>query len=63
MIGAGDGLPPLAEASRAVAVSQGGELLGALSLKKPRNEPLTSTEDELLRHLASRPASSCATPR
>jgi signal transduction histidine kinase len=31
----------------------GGELLGALSLQKPKNEPLTSTEDELLRHLAS----------
>jgi Histidine kinase len=40
-------------ASRAVAVSHGGELLGALSLQKPRNEPLTSTEDELLQDLAS----------
>ena len=53
MIGTDDDLPPLTEASRAVAVSHGGELLGALSLNKPRNEPLTSTEDELLRHLAS----------
>ena len=52
-IGAGDGLPPFEGASRAVAVTHGGELLGALSLQKPRNEPLTSTEDELLRHLAS----------
>ena len=40
-------------ASRAVAVSHGGELLGALSLHRPPNEPLTSTEDELMRHLAS----------
>jgi len=53
MIGTDDALPPLTEASCAVAVSHGGELLGALSLHKPPNEPLTSTEDELLRHLAS----------
>jgi len=52
-IGTGDSLPAFAGASRAVAVSQGGELLGALSLHKPPNEPLTSTEDDLLRHLAS----------
>ncbi len=36
-----------------MAVTQGGELLGALSLHKPPNEALTSTEDELIRHLAS----------
>ena len=52
-IGTGDSLPPFERASRAVAVTHGGELLGALSLQKPPNEPLTSTEDELLRHLAS----------
>jgi signal transduction histidine kinase len=52
-LGADGGLPPFEEASRAVAVKHGGELLGALSLQKPRNEPLTSTEDDLLRHLAS----------
>jgi signal transduction histidine kinase len=52
-IGTDDGLPPFERASRAVAVTHGGELLGALSLLKPPNEPLTSTEDELLRHLAS----------
>src|SRR5262249_23650415 len=51
--GADGGLPPFEETSHAVAVTHGGELLGALSLQKPRNEPLTSTEDELLRHLAS----------
>jgi signal transduction histidine kinase len=47
------GLPSFDGASHAVDVRHGGELLGALSLQKPRNEPLTSTEDELLRHLAS----------
>jgi signal transduction histidine kinase len=52
-LGAGGGLPAFEGESRAAAVQQGGELLGALSLQKPRNEPLTSTEDELLRHLAS----------
>ena len=52
-IGTDDSLPPFERASRAVAVTHGGELLGALSLLKPPNEPLTSTEDELLRHLAS----------
>ncbi|HXZ74872.1 MAG TPA: histidine kinase, partial [Streptosporangiaceae bacterium] len=46
-------LPAFGWASRAAAVKHGGELLGALSLQKPRNEPLTATEDELLRHLAS----------
>ena len=52
-IGTGDSLPAIRGASRAVAVSHGGELLGALSLHKPPNEALTSTEDELMRHLAS----------
>ena len=52
-LGPGGSLPAFAGTSRAVAVQHGGELLGALSLQKPKNEPLTSTEDELLRHLAS----------
>ena len=46
-------LPPFESASRAVAVRHSGELLGALSLHKPRNEPLTGAEDKLLQHLAS----------
>ena len=50
---ASDGLPAFEQASRGVAVTHGGELLGALSLRKPASEPLTSTEDELMRHLAS----------
>ena len=52
-LGPGGGLPAFGGASRAAAVTHGGELLGALSLQKPRSEPLTGTEDELLRHLAS----------
>ena len=52
-LGPDGGLPAFEGASHAAAVKHGGELLGALSLQKPRNEPLTSTEDELLRHLAS----------
>jgi signal transduction histidine kinase len=52
-LGPDGGIPAFEGASRAVAVQHGGELLGALSLQKPRSEPLTSTEDELLRHLAS----------
>jgi len=52
-IGADDGLPPFEGVTRAAAVKHGGELLGALSLQKPKNEPLTSTEDELIVHLAS----------
>jgi signal transduction histidine kinase len=47
------GLPPLDAASRALPVRHGDELLGALSLRKPANEPLTTTEDQLLQHLAS----------
>ena len=46
-------LPAFAAASRAVAVRHGNELLGALALQKPRNEPLTIAEDKLLQHLAS----------
>ena len=52
-LGPDGGLPAFGGASRAVAVQHGGELLGALSLQKPRNEALTGTEDELLQDLAS----------
>jgi signal transduction histidine kinase len=50
----GGRLPAFGAASRAVAVRHGDELLGALTLHKPRNEPLTLAEDKLLQHLASR---------
>jgi signal transduction histidine kinase len=51
---AGDaGLPAFELATRAVAVRHGDELLGALAIQKPRNEPVTAAEDKLLTHLAS----------
>ncbi len=51
---AGDAeLPTFELATRAVAVRHGDELLGALTLQKPRNEPVTAAEDKLLTHLAS----------
>ena len=51
---AGDAeLPALELATRAVAVRHGDELLGALAIQKPRNEPVTAAEDKLLAHLAS----------
>ena len=49
----GAGLPALDPAARVVPVRHGDDLLGAISLSKPREEPLTSAEDGLLRHLAS----------
>ncbi|HEX5303769.1 MAG TPA: GAF domain-containing sensor histidine kinase [Streptosporangiaceae bacterium] len=51
-----DELPPFDGATRAVPVRHGGDLLGAISLAKPPNEPLTSPEDSLLRHVASQAA-------
>jgi signal transduction histidine kinase len=47
------GLPVLDPGARVVPVRHGDDLLGAISLSKPREEPLTSTEDSLLQHLAS----------
>jgi signal transduction histidine kinase len=49
----GDALPSFDDATRAVAVRHGDDLFGALTLEKPRNEPLTPTEDKLLQDLAS----------
>ena len=46
-------LPAFDAAERAVAVRHGDELLGAITLQKPRNEPVSATEDKLLEHLAS----------
>jgi signal transduction histidine kinase len=46
-------LPVFELATRAVAVRHGDELLGALAIQKPRNEPVTAAEDKLLAHLAS----------
>ena len=47
------GLPVLGPGARVVPVRHGEDLLGAISLTKPREEALTSTEDSLLQHLAS----------
>lgn len=49
----GEELPEIEGVTRAVAVRHGDELLGALALEKPRNEPLSPTEDKLLQDLAS----------
>jgi signal transduction histidine kinase len=46
-------LPPLPAADRAVAVRHRGELLGALTLTKPPNEPLAPTEERLLEDLGA----------
>jgi len=48
----GDRLPEFG-ATRAIAVRHTDELLGALTLEKPRNEPVSAAEDKLLAHLAS----------
>jgi signal transduction histidine kinase len=45
-------LPTIPEVSRAVEVSQGGELLGAITVSKPPSDPLTPTEERLLTDLA-----------
>jgi signal transduction histidine kinase len=50
------GLPvlgPEGPGTRVVPVRHGDDLLGAISLTKPREEALTSAEDGLLQHLAS----------
>jgi signal transduction histidine kinase len=47
------GALPALDATRAIAVRYRDELLGALTLHKPRNEPVSDAEDRLLEHLAS----------
>jgi signal transduction histidine kinase len=46
-------LPPMQDASLSVPVRHRGELLGALAVTKPANEPLTPAERELVTDLAS----------
>jgi signal transduction histidine kinase len=48
-------LPELG-ATRAIAVRHADELLGAITIEKPRNEPVSAAEDKLLAHLASQAA-------
>jgi signal transduction histidine kinase len=52
-LGPDGALPVFQGVTRSVAVRHDDELLGALALEKPRNEPLTPTEDKLLQDLAS----------
>jgi signal transduction histidine kinase len=47
---------PVLSSTRAIAVRHTGELLGAITLDKPRNEPVSAVEDKLLEHLASQAA-------
>jgi signal transduction histidine kinase len=49
------GLPAFG-ATRAVGVRHGGDLLGAITIAKPRQEPVSAAEDKLLAHLASQAA-------
>jgi signal transduction histidine kinase len=53
---ADDGELPVLDSTRAIAVRHTGELLGAITLDKPRNEPVSAVEDKLLEHLASQAA-------
>jgi signal transduction histidine kinase len=46
-------LPAFDAATRAVAVRHGDELLGAITVQKPKNEAVSAAEDRLLEHLAS----------
>jgi signal transduction histidine kinase len=46
-------LPPFPGSDRAIPVRHRSELLGALTLTKPANEPVTPAEDKLLSDLAS----------
>jgi signal transduction histidine kinase len=46
-------VPPLANTSRAVAVRDRGDLLGALAVRKPESDPLTPAESRLLDDLAA----------
>jgi hypothetical protein len=48
-----DGRLPVLDATRAIAVRHTDELLGAITLRKPSNEPVSAAEDKLLEHLAS----------
>jgi Histidine kinase len=52
-LGPHETIPAFDGVTRAIAVRHDEELLGVLALQKPRNEPLTPTEDKLLQDLAS----------
>ncbi|HXF36245.1 MAG TPA: histidine kinase [Actinomycetota bacterium] len=52
-VGADGELPPIPGADAAYPVRHQDELLGAVSIRKPRDEPITDTEDRLLAHVAA----------
>jgi len=49
----GDDLPAVPGAGHVAAVRDGPQLLGALAVAKPRNDPITPSEAKLVDHLAS----------
>jgi signal transduction histidine kinase len=44
---------PVFGVTRAIAVRHGDELLGVITVQKPKSEPMSAAEDKLLEHLAS----------
>jgi signal transduction histidine kinase len=53
VVSEGDALPAFPDADAAVAVRHGSELLGALTVTKPPNDPVVPEEDKLLADLAA----------
>jgi signal transduction histidine kinase len=53
VVAADAGLAKLGPVTRAIGVCHQGDLLGAITLEKPRKEPVSDAEDELLTDLAS----------
>ena len=53
VVSEGDALPAFLDADAAVAVRHGSELLGALTVTKPPNDPVVPEEDRLLADLAA----------
>jgi signal transduction histidine kinase len=49
----GEALPPMEDVTKVVAVREGGDLLGALSITKPPNEPLATAEEKLIEDLGA----------
>jgi len=56
IVAEGDALPEFPDVDATVAVRHGGELLGALTVTKPPNDPIRPEEDKLLADLAAQAA-------
>src|SRR5207253_9737529 len=52
----GDDLPPIPDMGHSVAVRDGDQLLGALAVRKPPNDPIAPNEERLVANLASQAA-------